>query len=176
MDVIGLLARHGDLEQSFRGRGLAGLTLARAAALEHTFMGEALALARNGSPAPNPHVGAVLVRGARIVGEGFHERAGAAHAEAVAIARAGGLARGATLYVTLEPCNHVGRTPPCVDAILRAGIERVVIGCLDPNHRVLGGGATRLAAAGVDVVLGVRELEAAHAIADWVASLAARTG
>lgn len=146
------------------------------ALLDRVFMREALTLARSGRPAPNPHVGALLVRDGCIVGEGFHERAGAAHAEIVAIARAGWLARGATLYVSLEPCNHFGRTPPCVDAILRAGIERVVIGCRDPNHQVIGGGAARLSQAGIAVTLGICEIEAARMVADFAASLAARTG
>ncbi|MGC4093141.1 MAG: bifunctional diaminohydroxyphosphoribosylaminopyrimidine deaminase/5-amino-6-(5-phosphoribosylamino)uracil reductase RibD [Polyangiaceae bacterium] len=134
----------------------------------------ALALARRGTPAPNPRVGAVVVRDGAVIGWGFHERAGMAHAEAAALAHAGERARGATLYVTLEPCNHFGRTPPCVDAILRAGIARVVYGTRDPNGLVRGGGALRLAAAGVEVVEGALGHEARSLIADWVRSLGAR--
>jgi diaminohydroxyphosphoribosylaminopyrimidine deaminase/5-amino-6-(5-phosphoribosylamino)uracil reductase len=100
---------------------------------------------------PNPLVGAVLVRDGEIVGEGWHERYGAAHAEVNALRAAGERARGATLYVTLEPCTHHGKTPPCVDALLEAGVERVVVGARDPNDRVSGGGAERLRRAGVDV-------------------------
>jgi diaminohydroxyphosphoribosylaminopyrimidine deaminase/5-amino-6-(5-phosphoribosylamino)uracil reductase len=100
---------------------------------------------------PNPLVGAVLVRDGEIVGEGWHERYGGAHAEVNALRAAGDRARGATLYVTLEPCTHRGKTPPCVDALLRAGVERVVVGARDPNPRVSGGGVERLRAAGVDV-------------------------
>jgi diaminohydroxyphosphoribosylaminopyrimidine deaminase / 5-amino-6-(5-phosphoribosylamino)uracil reductase len=131
------------------------------------FMRLALKLGGRGSPAPNPHVGAVLVHKGRVVGEGFHERAGGPHAEASAIANAGDAARGATLYVTLEPCNHHGRTPPCVDGILRAGIRRVVIGCPDPNPFVSGGGAARLAEAGLDIVWGNWLADAEALIADW---------
>ena len=96
-------------------------------------------------------VGAVLVRDGEIVGEGWHERRGGPHAEINALRAAGESARGATLYVTLEPCTHHGATPPCVDAILEAGVERVVVGVRDPNPKVSGGGVGRLRAAGVDV-------------------------
>src|SRR5688572_11834763 len=98
----------------------------------------ALKAARRGRPSPNPHVGAVIARGDQVVAIGHHERAGLAHAEVAAIAKAGELSRGATLYVTFEPCNHVGRTPPCTDAILAAGIARVVVGCADPAPHVPG--------------------------------------
>jgi diaminohydroxyphosphoribosylaminopyrimidine deaminase/5-amino-6-(5-phosphoribosylamino)uracil reductase len=122
----------------------------------------ALALARRGryGVAPNPRVGALVVRGGRVVGEGWHERAGEAHAEARALAAAGERARGATLYVTLEPCAHQGRTPPCVDAVVRAGIARVVAAHRDPDPRVDGRGFERLRAAGVAVEAGARALEA----------------
>ena len=96
-------------------------------------------------------VGAVLVHDGEIVGEGWHERRGGPHAEINALGAAGESARGATLYVTLEPCTHHGATPPCVDAILEAGVERVVVGVRDPNPKVSGGGVGRLRAAGVDV-------------------------
>jgi len=126
------------------------------------WMGRALELAERGRgmTSPNPAVGAVVVADGRALGEGFHARAGTAHAEVLALAAAGALARGADLYVTLEPCNHAGRTAPCVDAILRAGVRRVVAAVADPNPRVSGGGARALAAAGLAVTLGCREREA----------------
>jgi diaminohydroxyphosphoribosylaminopyrimidine deaminase / 5-amino-6-(5-phosphoribosylamino)uracil reductase len=126
------------------------------------WMGRALELAGRGAglTSPNPVVGAVLVAAGRAVGEGFHARAGGAHAEAVALAQAGAEARGATLYVTLEPCNHTGRTPPCAEAIRASGITRVVVATRDPNPRVAGGGAGLLSRAGLEVTLGCREGEA----------------
>ena len=131
----------------------------------------ALSLARRGEPAPNPAVGAVVVRRGEVVGLGYHARAGQAHAEIVALQAAGPLAAGATLYVSLEPCNHFGRTPPCVDAIERAKVRRVVIGCADPNAFVLGGGAQRLRELGLEVVIGVCAKEAEELIEPWVRSL-----
>jgi diaminohydroxyphosphoribosylaminopyrimidine deaminase / 5-amino-6-(5-phosphoribosylamino)uracil reductase len=119
------------------------------------WMAQAVELGRNGDPSPNPHVGCVVVRDSAVVGSGFHVAAGQAHAEIAALNMAGEQARGATLYVTLEPCNHQGRTPPCTDAILKAGITRVVIGSLDPNPHVAGGGAERLRSVGIEVVTGV---------------------
>jgi diaminohydroxyphosphoribosylaminopyrimidine deaminase/5-amino-6-(5-phosphoribosylamino)uracil reductase len=123
------------------------------------WMARALALAERGRGlcSPNPMVGAIVVREGRVAGEGFHSRAGAAHAEVEALTQAGSLARGATLYVTLEPCNHHGRTPPCVDAVLRAGIRRVVAAMADPNPRVPGGGADALREAGLEVEMGCLE-------------------
>ena len=100
---------------------------------------------------PNPLVGAVVVRGGEVVGEGWHERAGGPHAEVTALERAGAAARGADMYVTLEPCNHHGKTPPCIDAILRAGIRRVVAGHLDPNPKMRGRSVEILREAGVEV-------------------------
>ncbi len=108
-----------------------------------------------GRTSPNPCVGAVIVRDGRIVGHGRHEAAGKPHAETVALGRAGARAKGATLYLTLEPCVHWGRTPPCVDAVLTAGFRRVVISSLDPNPLVSGRGARRLRGAGLDVSVGL---------------------
>ena len=119
----------------------------------------ALALAERGrgTASPNPLVGAVVVRDGEIVGEGWHERPGEPHAEVHALRAAGDRARGATLFVTLEPCAHHGRTPPCVDAVVAAGVGRVVIGARDPNP-LAGGGADRLRAAAVDVeILDLRD-------------------
>jgi diaminohydroxyphosphoribosylaminopyrimidine deaminase/5-amino-6-(5-phosphoribosylamino)uracil reductase len=127
----------------------------------------ALAEGDKGHPSPNPHVGAIVARGKEVLASAHHERAGDDHAEVRAIKLAGDKALGATLYVTLEPCNHDGRTPPCVDAILEAKIARVVIGCPDPNPHVRGGGAERLREAGVDVKVGVGEKEARSLIAPW---------
>jgi diaminohydroxyphosphoribosylaminopyrimidine deaminase / 5-amino-6-(5-phosphoribosylamino)uracil reductase len=105
-----------------------------------------------GTTHPNPIVGAVVVRDGEVVGEGWHERAGGPHAEVVALEAAGERARGSTLYVTMEPCTHHGRTPPCVDRVLEAGVARVVAGSLDPSA-VAGGGLERLRAAGVETEL-----------------------
>jgi diaminohydroxyphosphoribosylaminopyrimidine deaminase/5-amino-6-(5-phosphoribosylamino)uracil reductase len=112
-----------------------------------------LAARAAGRTRPNPMVGAVLVRGGEVVGEGYHEAAGLAHAEVVALRQAGEAARGATLVCTLEPCSHYGRTPPCTDALLAAGVARVVIGSLDPLEARRGSGARILAAAGVEVAV-----------------------
>ncbi len=121
------------------------------------FMRRALALAKRGlgRTHPNPPVGAVLVRRGEIVGEGWHRRAGEPHAEAVALKAAGGLARGATLYCTLEPCTVVGRTPACAPAVAEAGVRRVVLGSVDSDRRVDGRGIRGLRSAGVDVATGV---------------------
>lgn len=126
------------------------------------YMQRALAVAEGGIGfvSPNPLVGCVIVKDGRVVGEGYHERYGGPHAEANALREAGSEARGATLYVTLEPCCHTGKTPPCADAVLQAGVERVVIALGDPNPKVAGGGLARLRAAGVDVTLGICEAEA----------------
>lgn len=125
-------------------------------------MKRAIALSKRGFPAPNPHVGCVLVHGDTIVGEGYHHYAGGPHAERVALAHAGLLAAGADAYVTLEPCNHHGRTPPCVDGLLEAGVARVFVACADPNPKAMGG-AERLRAHGVPVVMGVMAKQAAKA-------------
>jgi diaminohydroxyphosphoribosylaminopyrimidine deaminase/5-amino-6-(5-phosphoribosylamino)uracil reductase len=123
---------------------------------DHRHMGRALALAARGlyTTDPNPRVGCVLVKNGAIVGEGWHERPGAPHAEALALAAAGERARGATAYVTLEPCAHQGRTPPCADALIAAQVARVVCAGEDPNPLVNGQGATRLRAAGIAVETG----------------------
>jgi diaminohydroxyphosphoribosylaminopyrimidine deaminase/5-amino-6-(5-phosphoribosylamino)uracil reductase len=123
------------------------------------FLERALELAENGrgTTHPNPIVGAVVVAGDEVVGEGWHERKGGPHAEVVALAAAGERARGATVYVTLEPCSHHGTTPPCVDALLAAGAARVVAGQLDPDPEH-GGGLEKLRAAGVEVELADGEL------------------
>jgi diaminohydroxyphosphoribosylaminopyrimidine deaminase/5-amino-6-(5-phosphoribosylamino)uracil reductase len=124
-----------------------------------THLERALELAERGrgTTHPNPVVGAVVVRGGEVVGEGWHERAGGPHAEVNALAAAGERARGATLYVTLEPCANRGSTPPCIDAVLAAGIARVVIAARDPNP-AMAGGAERLRAAGIDVEEADQEL------------------
>lgn len=127
------------------------------------FMRRALRLAARGlgRVSPNPAVGAVVVQGEKIVGEGFHGFCGGPHAEVAALRAAGPRSDGATLYVTLEPCNHYGRTPPCTDAILSAGVKRVVVAVRDPNPHVRGGGIERLRAEGVQVVEGVLQEHAA---------------
>jgi len=122
-------------------------------------MNMALKLAElgRGYTSPNPLVGAVVVKDGNVVGSGYHRAAGGPHAEICAIEEAGLKARGATLYVTLEPCNHVGRTPPCTEAILRSGIKRVVIGTRDPNPDVKGGGVEFLREHGIEVITGILE-------------------
>jgi diaminohydroxyphosphoribosylaminopyrimidine deaminase/5-amino-6-(5-phosphoribosylamino)uracil reductase len=126
------------------------------------FLARALDLAERGrgTTAPNPVVGAVVAAGSDVLGEGWHERAGGPHAEVVALEAAGERARGATLYVSLEPCAHEGRTPPCVDAVIRAGISRVVAAAADPNPLTDGKGLERLREAGVDVKLADGDLAA----------------
>ncbi|HLB14937.1 MAG TPA: bifunctional diaminohydroxyphosphoribosylaminopyrimidine deaminase/5-amino-6-(5-phosphoribosylamino)uracil reductase RibD, partial [Burkholderiales bacterium] len=129
---------------------------------DREFMARALGLAERGlfTTTPNPRVGCVIVRDGEVVGEGFHARAGEAHAEANALAAAGARAAGATVYVTLEPCNHHGRTPPCTDALIAARVRRVVAAMGDPNPKVGGEGFARLRAAGVEVASGLLEDEA----------------
>lgn len=114
-----------------------------------------LAARGRGRTAPNPMVGAILVRDGRRVAAGHHARLGASHAEALALERAGKAARGATLYVTLEPCTHQGRTPPCIEPVLAAGLGRVVVGMEDPDPRTRGRGLARMRRAGLEVTLGV---------------------
>ena len=126
-----------------------------------TFMARALQLARRGlyTTAPNPRVGCVLVKDGLIIGEGWHERAGGPHAEIAALATVAN-AQGATAYVTLEPCSHHGKTPPCCDALIAAGVRRVVAAMQDPNPLVSGRGLAKLQAAGIDVDVGVLEADA----------------
>ncbi|PSR37838.1 MAG: bifunctional diaminohydroxyphosphoribosylaminopyrimidine deaminase/5-amino-6-(5-phosphoribosylamino)uracil reductase RibD [Sulfobacillus thermosulfidooxidans] len=132
--------------------------------LSSPMMERALRLARRGryTTSPNPMVGAVVTdKDGILVGEGYHKRPGGPHAEVGALAQAGSRAQGGTLYVTLEPCNHTGRTPPCTDAIISAGIAHVVIAMKDPNPEVKGGGIERLQASGITVTVGDGEAEAA---------------
>jgi len=133
------------------------------------FMRRALELARNGLglASPNPMVGAVLVADGRVVGEGWHEGPGTAHAEVMALEAAGDRARGATLYATLEPCSHQGRTPPCATRVVEAGVARVVAALQDPNPLVDGSGFGLLRKAGVEVVVGVLQDEGRELIAGF---------
>ncbi len=138
-------------------------------ASDAAFMRMAVRLGRKGlgRTTPNPPVGAVVVTNGRVVGRGYHRRAGAPHGEVEALRAAGARSRGATLYVTLEPCNHHGRTPPCTDAIVAAGVRRVVFGVRDPNPRVRGGGATRLRRRGLTVEAGGEAAACAELIAGF---------
>lgn len=124
-------------------------------------MQRCLSLARKalGRTAPNPLVGSVIVKDGQIVGEGFHPGAGQPHAEVFALKTAGDRAQGATIYVNLEPCNHYGRTPPCSEALVAAKVAKVVVGMVDPDPRVSGSGIARLRAAGIEVVVGVEEVD-----------------
>ena len=132
------------------------------AILDAHYMARAVELARKGlySTHPNPRVGCVIVRDGEVVGEGWHVRAGEPHAEVHALRQAGERARGACAYVTLEPCSHHGRTPPCADALVKAGVARVVAAMQDPNPHVAGNGLQRLREAGIEVASGVLEAEA----------------
>jgi diaminohydroxyphosphoribosylaminopyrimidine deaminase/5-amino-6-(5-phosphoribosylamino)uracil reductase len=129
---------------------------------DRAHMARALTLAARGlyTTDPNPRVGCAVVRGDQVLGEGWHVRAGEPHAEVLALRAAGPDARGATVYVTLEPCSHTGRTPPCADALISAGVGRVVCCSVDPNPRVAGGGLERLQAAGIPVSVGILAAEA----------------
>ena len=129
---------------------------------DNRFMKMALDLAKKGEgfTSPNPMVGAVVVKDGKVVGKGYHQAAGKAHAEVNAVDDAGALAKGATLYVTLEPCNHIGRTPPCTEKIISAGIRRVVAAMTDPNPEVTGGGLDYLKSRGISITSGVCEPQA----------------
>ncbi|WP_196601050.1 bifunctional diaminohydroxyphosphoribosylaminopyrimidine deaminase/5-amino-6-(5-phosphoribosylamino)uracil reductase RibD [Pectinatus frisingensis] len=130
---------------------------------DERYMQTAINLAKNavGRTSPNPMVGAVIVKNNRIIGCGWHKKAGTPHAEIHALQAAGELSQGATLYVSLEPCSHFGRTPPCCDAVIKAGIKRVVVAITDPNPKVSGRGIKKMRDAGLEVVTGVLENEAA---------------
>jgi len=134
----------------------------RFSAADHAHMARALQLAARGlyTTHPNPRVGCVIVRDGRVVGEGWHERAGTPHAEVHALKAAGDAARGGTVYVTLEPCSHHGRTPPCAEALVNAGVARVVAAMTDPNPLVAGGGIAMLTLAGIQAEIGLLESEA----------------
>src|SRR5512134_1086706 len=136
-------------------------------------MGRALALAARGlyTTTPNPRVGCVVARAEEIVGEGFHERAGEAHAEVNALRAAGARAAGAAVYVNLEPCSHHGRTPPCTDALITAGVKRVVVAMGDPNPQVAGQGFAALRAAGIQVDVGLLEDDARELNIGFVARM-----
>lgn len=130
--------------------------------IDLTFMSRALQLAERGlfTTDPNPRVGCVIVKDGQIVGEGWHQRAGEGHAEVNALNAAGEKAKDADCYVTLEPCSHFGKTPPCADALINAGMKRVFIAMTDPNPRVAGSGIARLKAAGIEVTVGILEQQA----------------
>ena len=125
------------------------------------YMKRALTLARKGigGTSPNPAVGCVIVKNGRVIGEGWHKRAGEPHAEVIALEKAGNDASGADLFVTLEPCSHSGKTPPCSDALIRAGVKRVVAGMMDPNPKVNGSGLKSLEDAGIETECGLLEYE-----------------
>ncbi len=134
------------------------------------YMKRALRLARKGEgrTSPNPMVGAVIVKDGIIVGEGYHKRFGDKHAEVVALEMAGEKAKGSTMYVNLEPCSHYGKTPPCADAILKAGVKKVCFSMIDPNPMVSGKGAGRLLKGGVELSIGLLEKEAVYLNAPFV--------
>lgn len=116
-----------------------------------------LALKARGQTSPNPLVGAVIVKEGQIIGEGFHPQAGKPHAEVFALQQAGENAKNATIYVNLEPCNHYGKTPPCTEALIKAGVKKVIIGMIDPDSRVSGKGVEKLRNADIEVIIGVEE-------------------
>lgn len=137
---------------------------------DHAMMRRAIALARRGEGRvePNPMVGCVIVRGRRVIGEGYHRRFGGPHAEIEALAACDKRPRGATVYITLEPCSHTGKTPPCTEALIRAGVARVVVARRDPHRAVNGRGIRRLRSAGIDVVCGTCRSEASDVLAPFL--------
>ena len=143
---------------------------------DHDFMGQALQLAARGlfTTTPNPRVGCVIVKDGAVVGSGWHEKAGLPHAEVLALREAGARAGGATLYLNLEPCSHHGRTPPCVDAIIAAGVKRVVAAMQDPNPKVAGAGFAKLRAVGIAVDIGLMEDEARELNIGFVSRMSRR--
>lgn len=147
---------------------MTGSSNEEARAQDEAHMAQALAAARQGQPSPNPPVGAIVVDAdGAVAGVGFHKRAGDAHAEIAALEQAGARAKGGTVFVTLEPCNHVGRTGPCTEALIAAGVARVVVGVRDPNPHVEGGGAIKLEHAGVQVEVGVLGDECHALLEPW---------
>ncbi len=143
---------------------------------DELYMRQALDLAAKGlgRTSPNPAVGCVIVRNEQVVGEGFHQKAGTPHAEVHALRAAGERAAGATAYVTLEPCSHFGRTPPCADALIQAGIRKVVVATPDPNPLVAGRGIERLRQAGIEVTVGILEVEARRLNEIFLKSIASK--
>jgi diaminohydroxyphosphoribosylaminopyrimidine deaminase/5-amino-6-(5-phosphoribosylamino)uracil reductase len=155
-------SKGGDAWQDEEERSPQGVEMTEAnlsPSIDSGMMQRCLELARQalGQTSPNPMVGAVVVQNGEIVGEGFHPKAGEPHAEVFALRAAGDRAQGATLYVNLEPCSHYGRTPPCADAVIAAGVRRVVVGMVDPNPKVAGRGIARIQDAGIEVTVGVEE-------------------
>ena len=138
--------------------------------IDKEFMLRAIAIGENGrlSAPPNPWVGCVIVKSGNIIAEGFHRAPGESHAEVVALSMAEDQAKGATLYSTLEPCSHHGRTPPCVDAIIKAGIKRVVVGVLDPDMQVSGKGVAKLRSAGIQVDVAIAEEEVKQSLQPYL--------
>lgn len=128
---------------------------------DHAYMARALQLAARGmySTSPNPRVGCIIVKDGKVIGEGWHQKAGEPHAEVHALMEAGMAAQGATVYVTLEPCSHHGRTPPCADALVGAGVAKVIAAAQDPNPNVSGQGLARLKAAGIETQVGLMEAQ-----------------
>ena len=146
-------------------------------AADHAYMARAIALTERGrdTATPNPSVGCVIVKDGRVIAEGWHERAGESHAEARALAAATESPEGATVYLSLEPCSHHGRTPPCADALAAARVARVVAALEDPNPQVKGRGAERLRAAGIRVEVGLMAEEAAEAHRGFLARTSSST-
>lgn len=144
---------------------------------QEDFMGIALTLAKRGigKASPNPAVGAVIVKNGKIIGSGYHKKAGLAHAESNALKQAGINAKGAEMYVTLEPCNHFGKTPPCTDAVIKAGIKKVFIGMKDPNPLVAGKGIKQLRDTGIDVEAGILESECKEINETYIKYITAKT-